>query len=266
MPGPFPGMDPYLESSSYWRGLHSNLITYLTAALNAGLPNGYAAITEERMYVVNSDHGIIPDLTLLRQFPTLSGRAKGGMAVAERADEPGIITIYPETNRERFIEIRALKEQGRVVTIIELLSPSNKMTVNKGRAEYLKKQQEVMDSEVNLLEIDLLRSGTHTVAASREALLKFGNWDYLVCLHRGIQDYTFEYWMNSIRSPLPRVKVPLTEGLEDCVLDLQAAFDSAYDGGPYYRLVDYSKDPQPPLSEVDAVWADALLREKCLRP
>ena len=39
MPSPFPGMDPYLESPSFWGELHSSLITALYLDLNARLPD-----------------------------------------------------------------------------------------------------------------------------------------------------------------------------------------------------------------------------------
>jgi len=38
-----------------------------------------------------------------------------------------------------------------------------------------------------------------------------------------------------------------------------------YDLSDYTMVIDYSKNPEPPLSEVNAVWADAWLREKGLR-
>jgi hypothetical protein len=49
------------------------------------------------------------------------------------------------------------------------------------------------------------------------------------------------------------------------VLDLAAAFTRAYDAGAYDLLVDYTQEPEPPLSRAAAAWAEALLREKGLR-
>ena len=34
-----------------------------------------------------------------------------------------------------------------------------------------------------------------------------------------------------------------------------------YDRGHFERLIDYTRDPDPPLPESDAEWADTLLRE-----
>lgn len=38
MPSPFPGMDPYLEDSIIWRGVHHELISLIAETLNTLLP------------------------------------------------------------------------------------------------------------------------------------------------------------------------------------------------------------------------------------
>jgi hypothetical protein len=47
---------------------------------------------------------------------------------------------------------------NRIVTVIEFLSPTNKVR-GPGQDEYLKKQSELRQGGVNLVEIDLVRSG-----------------------------------------------------------------------------------------------------------
>ena len=61
------------------------------------------------------------------------------------------------------------------------------------------------------------------------------------------------------------MSIPLTDELPDFELDLQAAFDQAYEDGPYRRRVDYREEPPIPLDDENAAWAGALLREKGLR-
>lgn len=263
MPSPFPGMDPYLEVPPFWRGLHNTLIPFIASDLNTDLPPGFAAYTEERLYVVPLDQEIISDV-LVTQRPAERSR-RGSAAVADRADPPNFLTVHPHTERELFIEIRAGRDPKRVVAIIEILSPSNKAAGSVGRQEYREKQRDVLAGDIHLLEIDLLRQGAHTVAIPRAPLLERGTWDYLVSLSRSERRSTFAYWTISVREHLPRVLVPLTEGYEDVVLDLQSVFDRAYDAGPYRREVDYSADLLPPLQGEDAMWMDALLREKGLR-
>ena len=56
------------------------------------------------------------------------------------------------------------------------------------------------------------------------------------------------------------IAIPLLEGDPDVPLDLQAAFDRAYDFGPYFKEVAYGEDAViPPLTADQAAWAAALL-------
>lgn len=267
MPSPFPGMDPYLEDPIFWRGFHNMMIAEITGVLNADLPPGFAANYEERVYILPTQQIVYPDVVVMQEpseRPPLAGGG-GGTAVVEPGVPHGVLTAYPEEMREGFVEVRTGDEWEEVVTIIEVLSPANKTIGNVGRELYLEKQHAVLESETHLMEIDLLRRGTHTVAAPLDKLRERGTWDHLVCLHRSTQRYTYEFWMNRLREPLPEVRVPLTQGIPDVVMDLQEVFTRTYDRGPYKRRVNYRKDPPVPLEPDDTAWADALLREKGLR-
>jgi len=239
------------------------LITYACAELNRLLPDGYVADIGERLYILQPEveRHIYPDVMVLEQ-PSLPRRAEAATAVA---DLPLVLTLEPVEMREVFVQIFSLRE-GNVVTVIEVLSPSNKTPGHEGRQLYLAKQQEILRSRTHLIEIDLLRQGEHTVAAPREALLQRGvRWDYLVCLHRGGQGRRYEVWPIRVKQRLPRILVPLAEGDPDVVLDLQGVFDRCYDEGAYVRWVDYRRELPVPLQEEDADWANALLRERGLR-
>jgi len=265
VPGPFPGVDPYLENPLYWRGFHNGLITFTTAALNAVLPAGFAANYEERVYVIPPERSLYPDVLVLHRPSDLPAPGGGATAVAEPGAPHGILTAYPEEMHEGFVEVRSAEDWDQVVTIIEVLSPTNKAAGSVGREEYLQKQVEILRSETHLLEIDLLRRGMHTVAAPLEGLRRRDRWDGLICLHRSTRRYDYGFWFIRIQEPLPLVRVPLTPGVPDILLDLQPIYDRAYDAGPYLRRVSYRDDPPIPLEGDDAEWADALLREKGLR-
>jgi hypothetical protein len=268
MPGPFPGMDPYLEHPDRWPGLHSRLIAELSSLLDELLPPRYAVEVGERVYVVQSGRSIYPDLMVVRETEPAPSAPGGAVLVAER-DAPRILRTEPEERREPFIEIRALGETEVPVTVIELLSPSNKSPGSEGRDLYQQKQVEVLASAASLLEIDLLRNGAHTVAAPYAALEREmqpeGGWDYLVCLHRAWMKWQYEYWPIRVRQRLPRTAVPLAQEHGDVVLDLQQALDRCYDRGRYAGRIDYRRDPPTPFRPEDAEWAEALLREKGLR-
>src|SRR5947209_3875028 len=92
MPSPFPGMDPWLESSLYFGGLHNRMITYITAALQTKLPEPYYADSEDRVYVDVEVR--IPDVNVLRREEPYPENGNGGVAVAARS-QPIVVEPVP---------------------------------------------------------------------------------------------------------------------------------------------------------------------------
>lgn len=169
--------------------------------------------------------------------------------------------LYLDGMREVFVKILAIREENREVTVIEVLSPDNKMAGSEGAQLYSTRQRDILASHAHLIEIDLLRQGEHTVAAPLNELLKMERWDYLVCLRRGGDGTRFELWPIRIRNRLPRIRVPLSHGDPDVILDLQAVFQRCYDEGGYARWIDYGQDPGVPFGSEDAAWARTLLSQ-----
>ena len=267
MPGPFPGIDPYLEDPVLWPGTHHRLVDNIADALNDVLPPGYVADINERLYIVQPERNVYPDVAVLEHPSPHRERDRSGVAATAVTDPPYVVTVEPVEVREAFVEILPVGDEERVVTAIEVLSHANKAPGSHGRDLYLTKQHQLLQSQTHLMEIDLLRTGAPTLVPPPEQLrTRRPTWDYSVSLHRAGRGGTFEVWLNRVRERLPRVPVPLTDGDPDVALDLQAVFDRCYDAGPYRRRVDYRREPTPPLRDEDATWADALLREKGLRP
>jgi hypothetical protein len=261
MPSPFPGMDPWLESPEHWHLVHHYLMGLMATELNQQLPDGLAAILEEKIYVLTPQEQMRPDVAVVRKnnFVTAPAfREIGGVAVAIATNPVNISS--PALNEEKipYLEVVTTHGERRVVTTIEILSPINK--TGSGREQYLKKQRDILDSSAHLLEIDLLRAGQHTVAVDETSLLGGHrmHWDYLICLHRAGAGERFSCWPFTVREPLPAVYVPLTEEFPDFVLDLSALFDACYDAGPFRRTVDYAQPPTPRLGRADGVWAQEL--------
>src|SRR5438445_5269168 len=162
MKSPFPGMDPYLEAG--WADVHQSLITYARDALQSNLPEDLRARIEERVYVeteAEQIRRIVPDLHVAQYHPAraaVSHAETGGVAVAE----PMVFLLEDEKMTEGYIEIREAGG-GKVITVIEFLSPGNKSGV-EGQKLYLQKPQELLHSDTNLVEIDLLRSGQRVLS------------------------------------------------------------------------------------------------------
>jgi hypothetical protein len=256
-------MDPYLENPAHWRGVHAALIVAIYEELNASLPEGFLARIEERVYLTLSEERIYPDVSVERTAP----ESGGGVATLapSKVDVAIRVPIALEETRERFVEVVTLDIPEKVVAAIEVLSPSNK-TPGDGYEEYRRKQIRYLRSTTHLLEIDLLRAGKHTVAASEEALKKeVGRWDYVVSLHRAGSGDICETWPRTLRDPLPEVPVPLTEGFPDAPLPLQKILTHVWEAGPFRRAIDYALPPVPPLRAEDATWAGECLHEAIKR-
>lgn len=271
MPSPFPGMDPYLESSGLWQDLHHRLIFCASEALQPQLPPRYYALIEERIILEAPSRSYYPDVTIARQgteTPTARGvqATQGGEAVVAVDMEADVaIEVEDEEEiRQGYLEIREVSG-GRVVTVIEVVSPANKAAGSRVHQTYLRKQADVLASDANLIEIDLLRRGAHVLAVPESRLERVRPFDYLVCGHRAARHGTYQLYPRTVRQPLPRVGIPLRSEDGEVVLDLQAVFQRCYDSAPYARLLDYRSEPLAPLPPADAAWADALLREKGLR-
>lgn len=259
-------MDPYLEHPVLWPGAHQGIIGSLRAVLNTLLPLRYVADMSERVYITQPDRNSYPDVVVFEQPSPFPALPESGSVAAAVADPPLVLVIEPIDIREVFIQVLPVGEETRVVTVIKLLSYANKARGSEGRELYLTKQHELLQSPVNLIEIDLLRSGEDTVAVPREILIhSHPHWDYLVCLHRSRQQGRFETWPRTVRERLPRINVPLENDLPDVILDLQAAFDRNYEDGAYSRRIDYRREPSTPLETQDAAWANSVLQARGLR-
>jgi hypothetical protein len=264
-------MDPYLESPDWFPGLHGSMIIFIKGLLQQNLPEFYYADSSQRVWLEYSHRKVEPDVQVVhavKRKGLRSGRG-GGLAIAVRRPAAPLVltleTIEHGPFHESFVEIRRRKgKQSRLVTSIEVLSPSNKTPRNPSREKYLTKQREILDSEVHLVEIDLLRGGTHTSAAPRAlAKVKAGPFDYHVSIHRFDRPNDYFLYPILMTERLPTIAIPLLPGDPDVMLDVQAAFDQAYDFGPYEREIVYGEDPVVPSLNTDrAEWAAKLLKAK----
>jgi len=259
MPSPFPGMDPYLEARTEWPGLHDLLIASTVGVLQPQLmARGYYANPGERVWITEPGRPIYPDVAVIREPPN-PPPATASTTVAD----PPVRVVRPQVQiREPYIDIHHT-ESGRLVAGIEFLSPWNKAT-REGRRLYRRKQRACERDGIHLVEIDLLRSGRHVAAVPQEIVEPYRPYQYLIHIHRADTD-AYEFYPLRIRDRLPRIPIPLHAGDADAVLDLQSAFDQAYDTGPYRVRIDYSKPPTPPLADEDSTWAEQLLKDKGLR-
>ncbi|MGC4046383.1 MAG: DUF4058 family protein [Armatimonas sp.] len=265
MPGPFPGMDPYLERVGYWQEFHNSFIYLLKVAINGSLPERFIARSEMRVYIDKEPpQRPVPDVTVFAVARNLPRQETSSVATLARS----IVApeeVLLEERREAFIEILDRANGKQVVMVIELLSPENKR--GEGREEYRRKQRAVLQSKAHLLEIDLLRGGQHTVSVPEDIERSRGDYAYLLSLADAQRPLSVFVWRIGLRDFLPTLCLPLTEDVEPFVLDMQAVFDRCYEEGLYAALLEeaYAGDPEPPLSPDDVAWVQECLTSANLR-
>ncbi len=264
MPSPFPGMDPYLEDPVRWPDVHQRLITYIADALQPQVRPHYHARMGERVYVITPPHAMYPDVLLVqKQMRESAGVYTATTTTSARETPetlPVIVTLPPAEHREPFVEIvHAAGDQ--VITVIEVLSPANK-TPGEGREQYRQKQQQILQSRVHLVEIDLLASGQPTVAIPVEVLATLAPHRYMLSVRRADERYRYEMYPIPLPRALPTVKVPLRAPDPDATFDMQIILTQCYDNGGYADIVDYQRPPRAALSEGEATWMDQLLKQQ----
>ncbi len=275
-------MDPYLEAPDFFPDLHAHLASALSGLLNAALPHPYYArmnVRHELGLVLEAGalRSVIPDVVVSRRLREPPGQW-GNVAVADsvvvvaprKQETPGVeFRIHTDPVRHTFVEVRDAARGHKLVTFIEIVSPSNKKPGPDRRA-YENKQREVLESDASVIELDLLRTGRRLLPyLELEAAVHDIGCDYLMLLNRASlrEDRWMDYTLYPVklRETLPCIPVPLAGADPDVLLDLQVAFNRAYLDGPYLRAVDYTAEPDPPLREEDRPWAAELLRAAGLR-
>jgi hypothetical protein len=257
MASPFPGMDPYIEAGGLWEDFHAKLIGEIERVLAPTLPDRYVVRTGERSYIVmateNGDQVMIPDIGVVARR-SARGKRSGATAVAE----PTQLDVEPVTMRaivdpefrETFLEIREVNPRHRLITTIEVLSPSNKRENTPGWALYLRKRQaHLIGQQANLVEIDLLRGG--------QRMPMVDDWPaspYYLLVGRKKESPRCRVWPAYFRAPLPEVPVPLAPPDEDVRLTLQPLVNAVYKRSRYEQDIDYGKPLRPKVSTAEAAW------------
>ncbi len=252
---PFPGVDPYLESQGFWADFHARFITYLSDQIADKLPSRYHASIGERISLITHDEAsrqakiVIPDVAIIRDQSS-AGSAASTSAVAEA--RPTTIPHRMDSQeelRQTFVEI-VRRDDHSLVTVIELLSPSNKC--EPGLSQYVQKQKQLLREDVNLLELDLLLGGQRL---KLQRPLPPGHAYAL--LSRAQNRPNCEVYAWDLRSPIPTIPVPLSAPDRDIEVDLAAVFEVAYQRGRYADVVHYDSRPSLAVDSETLAWVHA---------
>jgi hypothetical protein len=258
VPSPFPGMDPYLEHPTLWPDVHHGLIEALRNALAPLLRPNYRVAVEERVYVADVDGPYFvgrPDVAVV----DVGSMASPAMSASAVLVEPRVVEVpVPDHVREGYLEVREVAT-GEVVTVIEILSPTNKRP-GEGRRLYEQKRLQVLGTRTHLVEIDLLRGG--------EPMKMWGDGQdshYRILVSRAGRRPRADLYAFNLRDPIPLFPLPLHPKDKEPVVELGQLLHELYDRASYDLAVDYTTDAVPPLEEEEAAWADQLLQETGMR-
>jgi hypothetical protein len=262
---PFPGMDPYIEASGLWEDFHSHLIERVYDLISAALPAGYLARTGKRSYVVlaevngKEEHSFLPDVSVTGPStrPANPGKQKAPSSVVAEIEPVELRAFIESEFEEKFIDIFELKPRRRLVTSIEVLSPSNKRRRSPGWKKYLRKRQALLLGRANLVEIDLLRGGDRM-----PMLDPWPGSPYTLLVAREERAPRCRVWPTFFDRPLPPIPVPLSRPDPDLTLALQPLVGAIYERGRYDQEIDYSQPLAPPLNAEQTVWFGQQLRNR----
>jgi hypothetical protein len=258
MTSPFPGVDPFLEDQGYWKELHTKFLNGMQDALSERISDSYEVRLEERLSLIyetdsDSKRTVWPDVAILgKSEVTTTERPSPGTIILEPVTLP-LLMYQTEEVIEQRIEIRRFPDR-ELVTVIELLSPSNKRP--PGERLYLEKHFELIHQSVHLVELDFLIGGKRLPV---DADLPPGQ--YFALVSRAEWRPMSDVYAWSIRDPLPTIPIPLMAPDPDIPLDLAAIFQTVYQRARYERSIDYKAPLGLPLSPEHRAWAEAIARD-----
>jgi hypothetical protein len=251
MPSPFPGMNPYLEQEDAWHDFHERFLPLAAEVLGAQVDPNYIVKIDEHVYI----HELPADQRrLLGRADVGVARSPvtaGGLTTTGVLDPPAQVQLPPvDIERLSYVEIRD-RHSRQLITVLELLSPSNKQA-GPDRDQYLAKRFQLLASNVHFVELDLLRGGP------RLPITNLPDCDYYALVSRVENRPWAGVWPIRLRDRLPTIPIPLRAPDGNAQLDLQDLLHRIYDAARYKNYI-YEGQPQPRLSSEDAAWAQQFV-------
>jgi hypothetical protein len=255
-------MDPFLEMPPFWGDFSPTLLAEIRNALLPQVLPRYDVRIEEYLFVTREEirlHRVQPDVTISTAAAWQPAAQQHPSESAVAVAEPAVVELeYPDIEPRMQRHLRLIhRPTGRVVTVLDLLSPINKASSEDGLDAYLEKRAEFLASGSHLIELDLLRGGERLPMAG-----PLPKGDYYVYLGRAGRRPRGQIIAWSLRSPLPTIPVPLLPGDPEVTLDLQSVFHAAYEPSLYDRRLPYDQPLSPPLPPKDEAWVSQRLLER----
>ena len=252
---PFPGMNPYLEHRHIWPDFHNELISQVRSALNPQLPARYH-ISLQRRVEIEAPFGPPPDLAFmipdalvtgepaaqLPNAPPAVAAATSAVADAPPEDALAVRVLMPREVEVTWLRVQTVPEM-EVVTIVEVLSPTNKVP-GRERNRYERKREVIVGSGANLVEIDLLRRWEPMPLETPPPVS-----DYRILVCEGWQRPSALLYPFTVRQAIPKFTLPLLPEDEELEVDLGAIINEMHHSVRYGQVARYHEPPPEPAFE-----------------
>lgn len=214
--GPFPGrIDPWAEDLHFFSQIHTGMIGDLVEQLRRPIRQlGYYVGTETSLQIARRAK---PDVFVFappprEPLPPLNY----GVAAAAVAAEPGIDSELEAPDLEAITIFGG--EPAELVTVIEIISPSNKANA-EDNAKYRWRRFQLVERGINIVEIDATRLTMHMHDSPRLPETAYHHAVYL-------PQAAARLILSQFHEPLKRLAVPLRA--EVCAVEPHAAYEAAY--------------------------------------
>lgn len=214
--GAFKGhIDPWAEAPHYFQQIHASMIGNIANTIKSPLMTmGYYIGREASLQIAENRE---PDIFIQRAMNVVTKIPKWDyeLAAVEVLADPGS-SIDSEITLDA---LHIYQQDGTLVTVVEIISPSNKVNT-EGIAAYRQRREKlVIEQGVNVVEIDPSRSVKRMVAHPSVLRHPYHAIIYLPNEFPHLVGMAFRQRMKRIALPLRGEVIPV---------ELQAAYDSAY--------------------------------------
>ncbi len=165
-----------------------------------------------------------------------------------------VVELPDDEIEETFLTIKELPSR-RVVTVLEVLTPTNKKTED-ARTAYVEKRRDLMAAGTNFVEIDLLRAGKPMPPDEPRRRSDYRILVFRPRLGRFAHLYGFSY-----KTEIPPIPIPLLPQDAEPSLDLNRILHDLYDRAGYELAIDYRQPPEPRLRNEDQAWAASIIAQ-----
>ena len=257
---PFPGMNPYLERPDIWPDFHNRLIAAVGEELGPRLPDRYRIALERRVEVeepfgaTSELNLVIPDALVTRDVPAIppAGRERTAAVAAPSEEAVAVRVRMPREVGVFWLRVETVPER-ELVTVVEVLSPTNKR-LGEGRRQYILKREAIVGGLVNLVEIDLLRRWEPMPLETPPPAS-----DYRILICRAVESPGALLYLFTVQQRIPKFALPLLS--EDQAhapeVDLGAIVDRLHYTARYNQEIRYDAPPPEPAFAPEAqAWVE----------